>query len=702
MKGTLAGTVNGESSRVADVLVKNFSTGLAFPTAVVWDGTDLPIAESDAEWDQLVTTLKADAAINAVNDSSQLTQTGVTPGWHVAFLALHAKDYPGAGEWIPHIRDLLQKVPLTGKFRPQVTGGPALFIDMNEASTTALRHGEWFALPITLFILVVVFRSMVASVLPILVALLGVVLTLGVLREFSVLHTYGFFPQMTMTFFVPNLVTMLGLGVGIDYCLIFLARYRREKEHTTTQEALRLTWATAGKTVIVSAVLVMSGFVSLLLVPMECFNSIAIGGVMVVASVAFATLTLLPAIILVLGRRLEWGQVQVGMSQENSQGLAKMWARSVVRRPWIFFLCGLFLLDLLAYPVFGLKVAAIRVGNLPIGTEARQGYDNLTLHLGKGLLLPIVVLIQHPDGNWMGMEQLNQENVLVNKLKALKDTLNVLSTSDASGTRHQQQLRYGLLTSNKDPSQELMLILCRIDPESPEARAWLVNIQTILRQEEVTSPHTTYLMGGLPTLTMESDNIIFSALPKVVAATLLTTFLLLVFFMRAVLVPLKAICLNLLCVLATYGFLVFCYQTEIGHIITRLPEAGGINSFVLVICFCALFGLSMDYEVFILAAVRESWLDTHNINFSIEEGLRRTAGIITSAAVIMISVFMCFAFVGVVETQQLGIGLSFAVFLDATIIRLLCVPSAMALMGKWNFWLPFRKARHHGPLKTPH
>jgi RND superfamily putative drug exporter len=255
-----------------------------------------------------------------------------------------------------------------------------------------------------------------------------------------------------------------------------------------------------------------------------------------------------------------------------------------------------------------------------------------------------------------------------------------------------------MLTSPTEPSQELMIALCQVDPESHAARRWQEQIQDVLSKEE--SPTTHYALGGVPALTMEMDQIIFRSLPLVVFITLCTTFALLMGFVRSIFVPLKAIALNLLCVLATYGFLVFCYQTNLGHELTGLPNIGGINSFVLVICFCTLFGLSMDYEVFILSAVRESWLDNHNIKLAIEEGLRRTAGIITSAALIMISVFLCFAFYGIVETQQLGIGLSLAVFLDATIIRLLCVPSAMTLMGRWTFWFPVKK-RKTGHVSHP-
>jgi RND superfamily putative drug exporter len=207
-----------------------------------------------------------------------------------------------------------------------------------------------------------------------------------------------------------------------------------------------------------------------------------------------------------------------------------------------------------------------------------------------------------------------------------------------------------------------------------------------------------YFLGGLPSVTLSADRVIESALPEVIFVTLCSTFVLLLIFMRSLLVALKAIILNLLCVLAAYGFQVLCFQEGWGTRLFHFTATEGLNTVVLVICFCALFGLSMDYEVFILSAVRESWLDQHNIRLAVQEGLIRVGGIIFSAAIIMISVFLSFGFVDVVEIEQLGVGLSFAILLDATIIRLLLVPSIMTIMGRWAFWCP----GHALPVSTRH
>jgi RND superfamily putative drug exporter len=309
LQTTLNGTKGTPSENVRINVVKNFSTALAFPTAIVWDAKGIPSADADAAWKNLLGALRDDSTVNEVTDGNLMIENWPRSDWHAAFVAVKAATYGDAEKVVPNLRADVAKLSFPGPNRPWVTGGPALFLDLNIASTESLRSGELIALPVAFIILLLVFRSLVAALLPVLVATLGVVCTLGILSFFASQHHYlSFLPVMGVTFFVPNLVTMIGLGVGIDYCLIYLARYRRERaNHLTTQEAMLITRKTAGKTVLVSAVMVMSGFFTLLFIPLEFFTSIAVGGALVVACVAMATLTLLPAMIFLVGHRLEWG-----------------------------------------------------------------------------------------------------------------------------------------------------------------------------------------------------------------------------------------------------------------------------------------------------------------------------------------------------------------------------------------------------------
>jgi RND superfamily putative drug exporter len=696
IQSTLSGMKGTPSENVRINVVKNFSTALAFPTAIVWDAKGLPPADADAAWKNLLDSVRSDPSVNEVTDGNVMIENWPRSDWHAAFVAVGASTYGGAEKVVPVLRADVAKLSFPGSQKPWVTGGPALFLDLNIASTESLRTGELIALPVAFIILILVFRSLTAALLPVLVATLGVICTLGILCVLATPHHlinhYLGIPVMPVTFFVPNLVTMIGLGVGIDYCLIYLARYRRERaNHLTTQEALALTRQTAGKTVLASAVLVMSGFLTLLFIPLEFFNSIAVGGMLVVASVAAATLTLLPAMILLVGSGLEWGSglLRPLTGLMIAPRLCENWARCVVRRPWTCIVIGLVILTLLAIPARRLTIASVEAKNIPAKSESRQGYESLSANLGSGWMMPAIILVQHPLKDWMIGDGLAEEQALVDKLGKLANTSKVMTVSDSTGSRRAQQMRMGLLTSSSDQSQSVILMLSKTDPQSPTARLWLDDITKLLVAHEKESPTgSKYSLGGLPSVTLSADRVIENALPTVILATLASTFILLTLFMKSLLVSLKAIALNLLCVLAAYGFQVVCFQDRWGAYLLHLFPTDGLNTVVLVICFCALFGLSMDYEVFILSAVRESWLDNHNMKLAVQEGLLRVAGIITSAALIMIAVFLSFAFGDVVEIEQLGIGLSFAVLLDATVIRLLLVPSIMTLMGKWAFWCP--------------
>ena len=693
IQSTLSGMKGTPSENVRINVVKNFSTALAFPTAIVWDAKGVPPADADAAWKNLLAALAADSSVNDVTDGNVMIENWPRSDWHAAFVAVGASTYGGAEKVVPKLRADVAALSYPGPNHPWVTGGPALFLDLNIASTKSLRSGEMIALPVTFIILLLVFRSVVAAFLPVMVATIGVVCTLGILSYLSSPHF--FLPAMGVTFFVPNLVTMIGLGVGIDYCLIYLARYRRERaNHLTTQEALLLTRRTAGKTVLASAVLVMSGFLTLLFIPLEFFNSIAVGGMLVVACVALATLTLLPAMIFLVGFRLEWGSSWLCPLKNLKLGKLCLdnWGQFVVRRPWSCVVIGLLILTILALPAYRLETASVEAKNIPPQSDSRQGYESLSKNLGSGWMMPAIILVEHPTQDWMNADGLAQEKKLVDDLSQLSNTEKVLTVTDTTGSRRLQQTRMGLLTSGTDPSQSVILMLSRTDPQSLAARDWLDQITKLLHDSEKANPAgPRYSVGGLPSVTLSADRVIKSTLPLVIFATLASTFVLLTAFMRSVLISLKAIVLNLFCVMAAYGFQVICFQDGWGARLFHLFPTDGLNTVVMVICFCALFGLSMDYEVFILSAVRESWLDNHNMNLAVQEGLLRVAGIITSAAFIMIAVFLSFAFGDVVEIEQLGVGLSFAVLLDATVIRLLLVPGIMTLMGRWAFWCPGRK-----------
>jgi RND superfamily putative drug exporter len=689
LQGTLTGVDNSAAESVRVALTKNFTTALAFPTAIIWDSHGLTEETAQGIWARIVESAKNSPGVTQVYDGKALLPDWPRPDWHAAFIELGADSYGQAEKMIPVVRAQIKRDAGAPPGRPVwITGGPALFFDLNVASVDALRRAELMALPVTFLILLVVFRSVVAAFLPVLVAGLGVLVSLGALSYLSTLWP--------MTFFVPNLVNMIGLGVGIDYSLIYLARYRRERDqHLTVLEALDVTRHTAGHTVLVSAGLVMTGFLALLVIPINFFHSIALGGILVVGSVAAATLTFMPAAIFLLGHGLEFGsvfQTDHQMSQKV-RDTYRIWTRLLLYYPEYFFLAGTSILVLLGLPIRQLTVTSLQASTLPTRAESRLGYESLHKEIGQGWMMPTIILEQHgAEGSEMGPEMIAQEKELITRIKRLENTGRIISLATPPEDPGQRREQTGLLTGSPESGQTILLAISHEDPQSPAGRRWLHQLDGVLREQHESFPNgASYMIGGVAATTTATDEVIFAALPKVIMLTLITTFFLLTYYMKSILVPLKAIVLNLFCVLAVYGFQVLWFQLGVGHsMLGVFPQTDGLNTIVLVICFCALFGLSMDYEVFILSAIRESWLDQHHFKIAIEEGLEKTSGIITSAALIMVSVFLCFAFGSVVETQQIGMGLSFAVFLDATLVRLVLAPSVLALMGKWAWWMPGR------------
>ncbi len=513
IESTLSGMKGTPSENVRINVVKNFSTALAFPTAIVWDAKGIPPADADAAWQNVLAAVRADPTVNDVTDGNAMVANWPRSDWHAAFVAVGASTYGGAEKVVPNLRADVAKLSFPGTKRPWVTGGPALFLDLNLASTQSLRSGELIALPVAFIILLLVFRSFMAALLPVLVATLGVVCTLGMLCFFATPHRQlPFLPVMGVTFFVPNLVTMIGLGVGIDYCLIYLARYRRERaNHLTTQEALHLTRQTAGKTVLASAVLVMSGFLTLLFIPLDFFNSIAIGGMLVVACVAVATLTLLPAMIFLVGPALEWGSgmLRPPVKYQVGSRCCEAWGRFVVHHARACMAVGVLILIVLAVPFLRLKIASVEAKNIPSKSESRQGYESLSENLGAGWMMPAIILVQHPNQDWMNPAGLDEEKALVDQLAKLPNTEKVITVTDTTGTRRAQQMRMGLLTSFNAPSQSVIMVLSRTDPQSPVARDWLDEITKTLNDAEKAAPNGShYSLGGLPSVTLSADRVI--------------------------------------------------------------------------------------------------------------------------------------------------------------------------------------------------
>jgi RND superfamily putative drug exporter len=384
-----------------------------------------------------------------------------------------------------------------------------------------------------------------------------------------------------------------------------------------------------------------------------------------------------------------------------------------MRRRWAALIVATLVLAVFVAPVTRLRSWNVGAGHLPPGDEARRGYERLAAPFAPGWMSPIIVVIEAPPGHTL-WEPASRAAVVrtaaalardprsgtVIGLHQVLDTWDALQfafTPDSAATdtgsplaRLPESLQpVARRVSSADGRLGVIALITPGPPEDPRTMAYVRELRA-RTWPELRAAGLSLELGGFAAVLVDFDHEVFGRLPWVVAGVVAGTFLVLAFLFRSLLIPLKATLLNTLSVLAAYGFLVLLFQDGIGARWIGLDPPGGLNAFVVLMLFTILFGLSMDYEVFLLSRMREEYLATGDNARAVALGLGRTAGIITSAALIMISIFAAFGFTRLVPTREFGLGLAFAIALDATIIRVLLVPALMAISGRWNWWWPWR------------
>jgi RND superfamily putative drug exporter len=428
------------------------------------------------------------------------------------------------------------------------------------------------------------------------------------------------------------------------------------------------------------------GFAALLLVPVPFLHAIALGGMVVVAVAVAASVTLLPGLLALSGRALDWprkDRTPAPWRQRLTQAWAR-WATWVMRHPWWVLLPGLILLAGLILPATHLKTLGMGAHDLAPEMEARQGSEALSAKFSEGWMGPLALLAVSDEGG----------DVL---RSASQYALLKLSQKLAADPRVEKVLAMG---ASPDRSTALLLLIPKAGPESPSSRAL---VQDLRKQAwpELSAAGLQLRLTGSPAMLLDFDEALFNSLWTLIPVVLLATFIALAFLFRSVLIPLKAVLLNLASVLAAYGFLVLVFQDGVLASSLGVQAVGGLNSFIVVMLFTILFGLSMDYEIFLLMAVREEHLKGADDAHAVAQGLSKTAGLITSAALIMVCLFGSFALTRLAGTKTFGLGLAFAVGLDATLIRMALVPALMELFGKANWWWPFGAQGKRRPVPEP-
>ncbi|HET9133664.1 MAG TPA: MMPL family transporter [Gemmatimonadales bacterium] len=703
-------------AREADALLTSrFARPIAEFFAVTVQGPSTMVAGQGGELlDALLATAKRHPGVSgtvsyrSTNDSTFVARDGRTTFFLVAL------DEQGS-EVAKHVAPLRQafdsvvrRFPDRDAYTVQVTGRAPLDLDIRQVTAEDASRNERKLIPITLAILVLAFGALVAAALPIIVGVMAIAIALAAVGVIATV--------MPMSIFVLNMVSMIGLGVGIDYSLLVVTRFREELTAglRATEAAVR-TFKTAGHAVVTSGATVVVGFGALLLTPLTETRSVGIAGLVVVAVAVALSTTLLPALLAVLGRQIDrpkW--LASRLAWYHRPQIWERWARSLSRHPYRAAAIGTAIIALLTLPVLQLRIGLPSRHWWPEQTEAGAGVATLERMGMSGYIQPIRILVEFPEGtDATGATALRG-------LKRLSDTLrtdprirDVRSLVDlAPGTT---LLEYSLLYSEPDTVRArypdfldaylgtdgritLVDVILADTTSLTTAMDVVEDVRGVIAGGSIRQlRNAESKVGGYVAGALDFQALLLERFPLVVALILGVTAVMLAIVFKSVLVPIKAVIMNSLSVAATFGLIVLVFQQGTGGAAFGISgPTDAIYVLVPILVFAVVFGLSMDYEVFLLARIKEAFDRTGQNTLATREGLSATASVITSAALIMIAVFGAFAFARILLMQFVGFGLAVAVLLDATIIRMVLVPSLMQIAGEWNWWPGWKRKKEMG------
>jgi len=588
-----------------------------------------------------------------------------------------------------------------------LAGGPSFYADIQIVSETDLQRSELISLPLAAIVLLLVFGSAVAAGLPLAVGGATVIVALAAI--------FGIAQATRMSIFVLNLTTLLGLGLGVDYSLLLVSRFREELGRgAKLGDAVQRTVATAGRAVFFSGVTVMLGLAGLALFDFAILRSIGIAGAITVAIAVASSVTLMPAILSLLGPRVNRLAIRrLGSGKVNERGPWARLARAVMRRPIAVALPTLALLIALGTPWLGVRFNAPDGSILPERVPSRQALDALTDAFGEGSFSPMTAAVR-TDGpvtsaanikllyDWVQALQADPRVARVDSIVSIDPRLTLTqyqllySSSSADGAAPPDRYAAQILSFTTAGDLTTVSITPTNGPNRPESRALVGELRAAHpgtigagTPSAITPPAgLNALIGGGAAEIVDVVDTISGEFPRTAAVVILATLLILAVLLRSIVLPIKAVVMNTLSILASFGALVWIFQDGNLSALLGFAPLGFVETTIPVILFCVLFGLSMDYEVFLLTRMREIYDRTGDNAAAVAGGLERSGRIITSAALIVVVVAGSFVFAEIVLIKALGVGVAIAVALDATIVRALLVPATMRLFGKWNWWAP--------------
>jgi putative drug exporter of the RND superfamily len=551
-------------------------------------------------------------------------------------------------------------------FAVNITGQYTVGRDFTEVSAEDLSKGELqFGLPAALIVLLLVFGTLTGAAIPMLMAIISIIVALAITAIVGQLWQ--------LNLFITNMVVAMGLALGIDYSLFIVSRLREERHRgRSTREAILVVASTATRAVVFSGTAFTLAMIGMLLVPDTTLRSLGFGAVVVgIVSICVA-LTFHPALLMVLGDRVDKTQLPwIGRKVAESAGEeGRLWRRAVLavmRRPTLSLLTTALLLLALAVPLFGLQMGSSGASSLPDDTLGKQGLIALERDFAEGATDPVNVVVDGPSDN----------AALQGGLRNLRAKLAGDRDFAASAWRVE-----------KGPNITVASVPLNAEPSSASASDAIDRLRDDYVPAAFGANADEVLVGGGPAEARDSFAVSATWLPIVIAFVLALTVVLLTLAFRSIVIPLTAIAVNLLSVGAAYGILVLVFQEGVGADLLGFSEVERIDSWIPIFLFSVLFGLSMDYQVFLLSRIQERWATTGDTQEAIVHGVASTARLITGAAAIIIVVFAGFATGQLVAFQQMGFGIAIALAIDATLVRLVLIPAAMRLLGDRNWWLP--------------
>jgi RND superfamily putative drug exporter len=686
-----------QAETVRDELASRFHSPFVDRVVLVIEG--LPPADSEGggqALETIVAALKEQPGVSGVvsyldlRDPIFLGRGGST----FVLVGLSSTDGP-VESLVPQLHQLASSLTnqLRGRYpavKLELTGEIPLNFDIRKASAADVHRGESLVIPGTLVLLLVAFGSLMAALIPLAIGQLAIATTLAIT---------GFLAQRWhLSILVQNLATMLGLGLGIDYALLMISRFREAiAAGNDGPTAGAIAARQAGRTLLISASTVAIGFLALLTVPISEIRSIGVAGFLVTGMSVLLTNTLVPAALVVLGPRIDFGRMPFTPKLDAQRAARtgnrwRQWGKTIVAHPWLaLFLAGTPLL-LLAWQVTRLDTSLPRGDWLPQAAESVHALHTLERMDRGGVVESLRVIVELPadsiaqtDAGWDAVDRMSKRLATDPRCDRVISITTLAQSNRSSLTDLSRETRRTFLSS--DGRAALLEVLPTSSVSLRQQVNWVRELRKTGAPALTGVPGATLLVGGIPALNADYETIIRNRFPSVMLLVVGGTLLALLCGFRAIFAAVKAIALNLFSVAAAFGALVVVIQDGHGSKFLGIPAGtGSVFPLVPIVAFAIVFGLSMDYEVFLVARVLEARRNGLSEMDAIPEGMARTAGLITSAAAIMIVVFAAFTFGDFLVVKMIGFTLAIAVLIDATLVRIVIGPALLRLAGDWNWW----------------